>query len=151
MQRLSLLATVAVAGSVLTACGGSGSSTAPSSYPNVSGTWNYHKIQTDTAHSIVCTDSGTINIVQSDSTFGGTYQQDGQCVAPDTTANDAASGLVVNGHILSNQLLFSADACDYTGTMSSGSKPDSLKGTGTCSFVDQDTTYHFDVQWSAGH
>lgn len=146
MSRASSLALVV---GFLYACGGDGDGgPAAPSVPNIAGIWNYSETLTDAVHSISCNDTGTLNILQSGSTFTGTYSQTGVCSGPGGAIDNSGSGTVSGGQISGNSVSFFTDFCQYQGTLS-GSPPNRATGGGSCTFQEAGVTFNFAISWQA--
>ena len=120
----------------------------PGGVPNIAGFWNFSETLNDNVHSISCNNSGTFNISQSGSTFGGTSTQTGTCTGPGGVADNSGSVTISNGQISGNRISFREPFCQYEGTIS-GSPPNRLSGTSSCSVSEAGVTFNFTGSWEA--
>lgn len=146
MLRLMALTMAAV----LIACGGS-SSTAPTTL-NIAGTWNFTDAVSNNALAASCNSTSTANVSESGSSFTANVSNGTQVCTQNGSVISNLSGLtavVSGGQINGTGLSFVDDGgCNYTGTIS-GSPPNRLSGSESCTLALSGAQYIFLGTWQA--
>lgn len=140
-------AAVVAAALGLAACGGS-DSTGPSPLPNIAGRWIYDFNLSNAQLQVSCQVSGGLDVLQSGSSFSGTWSGTLTCTGPDGSYTDATGG-AIGGQISGNRVTFAGGDCLYDGTFS-GNPPNRMSGTVGCPVAISGTVYQFTGTWQAG-
>lgn len=141
---------ILVSGLVVASLGCGGDGTGPSVL-SLAGTWTYSESFSSQApnQGISCNNTGTINLVQSGSTFTGNFNQTGLCTGPGGSEDNSGSGSVTGGQINGSQVSFQVPFCQYQGTASGGSPPNRLNGTSFCTIQISGVNVNFAGTWQA--
>jgi len=133
---------------VLIACGGS---TAPTTL-NIAGTWNFSDAISNSALAASCSSTSTASVNQTGSSFTGNVSNGSQLCTQNGfvySNNSGLSAVVSGGQINGTGLSFIDDGgCNYTGTIS-GSPPNLLSGSESCTVALSGTQYVFLGTWQA--
>jgi hypothetical protein len=146
MLRLMAFAMAAV----LVACGGS-SSTAPTVL-NIAGTWNFSDAISNNALAASCQSTSTASVSQTGSSFSANVSNGTQVCTQNGSVFSNLSGLsavISGGQINGTGLSFVDDGgCNYTGTIS-GSPPNRISGSESCTISSSGAQYVFLGTWQA--
>ena len=132
-----------VAVTIILACTDDGG---PAASADVAGDWNFIEMLQEFEFGIVCDDTGTFSFVQNGSTVSGTYSQTGACRGAGSVDN-AASGNIVDGSVVGNNVMFRLTACTYEGTVNS--EAGVITGGVSCELADSVPVLTFTGNWSA--
>ena len=132
-----------VAVTIMLACTDDGG---PAANADVAGDWNFIELLQEFEFGIVCNDTGTFSFVQNGTTVSGTYSQTGTCQGASSVDN-AATGNIVDGSVVGNNLTFSLTACTYEGTVNT--EAGIMTGGASCELADSVRVLTFTGDWSA--
>ncbi len=146
---MKYVTTLVLAAIALGACGGDGG-TSPSEIPNISGSWNFSENISEPVTATSCNSAGTAQITQSGSQFSGTINAtSGVCSFADGRITDnTGTNTISGGQITGTSVSFQIPFCQLDGTIS-GSPPNRLSGSETCSLDVAGTTLTFTGTWQA--
>ncbi len=145
-RSLAVLAAAFTTAALLVGCG---DGTGPQVL-NIAGLWNYSDNISSSSAGISCNSSGTATINQSGATFTGTATAtSGVCTDSfgNSVPNTGASN-IAGGQVSGNQVSLQTPNCQYTGTIS-GTPPNQMSGTETCTIAVSGTNYTFTGPWQA--
>lgn len=116
---------------------------------NIGGNWSYTESISNSSISFSCQNEGTMTINQDESNFTGSVNQTGVCTdGQGNTYDNSGSGSIGGGQISGEQVSFSAGGCDYNGSIS-GSPPNRLSGSVSCTVAISGTNYVFTGTFTA--
>jgi alpha-tubulin suppressor-like RCC1 family protein len=96
---------------------------------------------------ITCSARGTSNILQSGSTFTGTFEQTGECVSAAGSEDFSGTGLITNGSVSGDQVQFDVEECRFEGAVV-GNPPNGGSGDVLCTFADDGLTFEMEGDWA---
>lgn len=96
---------------------------------------------------ISCSATGTSTILQSGSTFTGTFAQTGECTSPVGSEDFSGEGLITNGSVSGTQVHFEVEECRFDGTVV-GTPPNGGSGDVRCTFADDGLTFEMEGNWA---
>ena len=135
---------------LVVACGGS-SSTAPTTL-NIAGTWNFSDNISNSGLAASCSSTSTATVSQTGSSFTANVFNGTQVCTQNGSVFSNLSGLsavVSGGQINGTGLSWVDDSgCNYTGTIS-GSPPNRLSGSESCTIALSGAQYVFLGTWQA--
>jgi hypothetical protein len=97
---------------------------------DIGGVWSVTFSIADSAGTITCAGSGTINFDQTDSTFTGSYNVPTTCIGLPIPGSIPLVANISNGRITGNTLSFQDPACQFQGTVSG--PPERINGSLAC-------------------
>ena len=136
----------AAALAALAACFGGGG-TQPHT-ADISGAWQYTEAFSDLTDGVSCADTGTYQMVQTGTTFTGTYVQRGICQTPQGKVSNEDTGPVSQGQLTGRTLRFAVPNCSYDGSVSADAY-DRIDGHVVCELRDGTRVFSFSGSWMA--
>lgn len=113
------------------------------------GIWDFTERFTDTQHGITCSDTGSYVFTQTGARFSGSSEQVGTCSGPNGPFDNALLGQVTSGRIAADSSIsFVVDVCQYAADVT-GTPPNHMAGTLSCSAVIFGVLYTFTGTWEA--
>ena len=154
MHRRALKTQVAaLAVALAIGCGGD-DTTAPESILQIGGAWStFSDGISSSAAGNSCPGSGTMQIVQTGSNYTGTVvtTTGAGSVCTDsfgTTLDNSGTFAITGGAITGSQVTFQVPFCSFTGSIS-GSPPNAISGTETCTLDVSGQSLTFTGTWQA--